>query len=67
MEYCDVFLDSPQKSGGGTPTHESSHGDDMRLSHLSQNALIQSVVNVKEHASKRRRCRDYDGKRVLTY
>ncbi|XP_046683230.1 RNA-binding protein 26 isoform X2 [Homalodisca vitripennis] len=56
--------DSPRKSlplsGGGTPTQDSNHGDDLRLSASTHN--IQSVVSVKEPLSKIRRCRDFDEK-----
>lgn len=48
-------------SGGATPTQDSNHGDtDMRLSTTSQS--IQSVVNMKDGLTTKRRCQDYDEK-----
>lgn len=58
--------------GGGTPTQDSNHGDvDMRLSTTSQS--IQSVVAAATNITNnqvtlfpiKRRCRDFDGKKLL--
>lgn len=63
LTFGICYIDSPTE--GTTPPQDNNHGDDLRTTHLGQNTVIQSVVNVKESNHKRRRCRDYDGKRNL--
>lgn len=53
------------RSGAGTPTQDSNHGDmDLRLTNSTQSiqSVVSQQINNTDSRSSKRRCRDFDEK-----
>lgn len=63
-DKADKDLKDP-RSGAGTPTQDSNHGDmDLRLTNSTQSiqSVVSQQINNADSRSSKRRCRDFDEK-----